>query len=200
MWNEKFDRPDHLYGTEPNDFLKGSFDWIPKPGKVISLGEGEGRNAVFLAQMGYEVFAVDSSSVGLDKTRKLALEKGVQVFTEEADLKSFDLGIGKWDGVVMIFCHLPSSLRVPLWNRISKSLKRGGVLLIELYSPQQLDATRAGRSIGGPKDLDLMVTVDEICTAFPAAEFKVLRAVDRDIHEGIGHRGPSHTVQVLARL
>ncbi|MBN8540813.1 MAG: class I SAM-dependent methyltransferase [Deltaproteobacteria bacterium] len=200
MWNEKFDRPDHLYGTEPNDFLKGSFDWIPKPGKVISLGEGEGRNAVFLAQMGYEVFAVDSSSVGLEKTRKLALEKGVQVFTEEADLKSFDLGTGKWDGVVMIFCHLPSSLRVPLWNRISKSLKRGGVLLIELYSPQQLDATRAGRSIGGPKDLDLMVTVDEIRTAFPAAEFKVLRAVDRDIHEGIGHRGPSHTVQVLARL
>jgi SAM-dependent methyltransferase len=200
MWNEKFDRPDHLYGTEPNDFLKGSFDWIPKPGKVISLGEGEGRNAVFLAQMGYEVFAVDSSSVGLEKTRKLALEKGVQVFTEEADLKSFDLGTGKWDGVIMIFCHLPSSLRVPLWNRISKSLKRGGVLLIELYSPQQLDATRAGRSIGGPKDLDLMVTVDEIRTAFPAAEFKVLRAVDRDIHEGIGHRGPSHTVQVLARL
>jgi SAM-dependent methyltransferase len=200
MWNEKFDRPDHLYGTEPNDFLKGSFDWIPKPGKVISLGEGEGRNAAFLAQMGYDVLAIDSSSVGLEKTRKLSLAKGVQVLTEEGDLKSFDLGTEKWDGVVMIFCHLPSSLRLPLWNRISKSLKKGGVLLMELYSPKQLEATREGRSIGGPKDLDLMVTVDEIRSAFPTAEFKILREVDRDIHEGIGHRGPSHTVQVLARL
>jgi len=200
MWNKKFDRPDHLYGTEPNDFLKGSFDWIPKPGKVISLGEGEGRNAVFLAQMGYEVLAVDSSSVGLEKTRKLALEKGVQVSTEEADLTSFDLGDEKWDGVVMIFCHLPSIQRVSLWSRISKSMKKNGVLLIELYSPAQLEATREGRSIGGPKDLDLMVTVEEIRRAFPKAEFKILREVDRDIHEGIGHRGPSHTVQVLARL
>ena len=200
MWNKKFDRPDHLYGTEPNDFLKGSFDWIPKPGKVISLGEGEGRNAVFLAQMGYEVLAVDSSSVGLEKTRKLALDKGVRVSTEEADLTSYNLGDEKWDGVVMIFCHLPSSQRVPLWSRISKSMKKSGVLLMELYSPAQLEATREGRSIGGPKDLDLMVTVEEIRRAFPTAEFKILREVDRDIHEGIGHRGPSHTVQVLARL
>lgn len=200
MWNEKFDRPDHLYGTEPNDFLKGSFDWIPKPGKVVSLGEGEGRNAVFLAQMGYEVLAVDSSSVGLEKTRKLSKSKNVHVSTEEADLKSFDLGTEKWEGVVMIFCHLPSALRAALWNRISKSVKKGGFILMELYSPKQLEATREGRSIGGPKDLDLIVTVEEIRSAFPTAEFKILREVDRDIHEGIGHRGPSHTVQVLARL
>jgi SAM-dependent methyltransferase len=200
MWNEKFDRPDHLYGTEPNDFLKGSFDWITKAGKVISLGEGEGRNAVFLAQMGYEVLAVDSSSVGLEKARKLSRSKNVQVATEEADLKSFDLGSKKWDGVVMIFCHLPSALRAPLWNRISNGLKPGGILLMELYSPKQLEATHEGRSIGGPKDLDLMVTVEEVRAAFPAAEFEIRREVDRDIHEGIGHRGPSHTVQVLARL
>lgn len=200
MWNEKFDRPDHLYGTEPNDFLKGSFDWIPKPGRVISLGEGEGRNAVFLAQMGYDVLAVDSSSVGLEKTRKFAAIKQVQVATKEADLSTFDLGQGIWDGVVMIFCHLPSALRGPLWKRIAASIKTGGVLLMELYSPKQLDATKEGRSIGGPKDLDLMITVDEIRSAFPNAEFKVLRDADRDIHEGIGHRGPSHTVQVLAKF
>ncbi len=200
MWNEKFDRPDHLYGIEPNDFLKGSFDWIPKPGKVISLGEGEGRNATFLAQMGYQVLAVDSSSVGLEKTLKLAASKNVEVATEMADLKVFDLGEAKWDGVVMIFCHLPSAIRGGLWKRIGASIKKGGVLLMELYSPQQLEATREGRSIGGPKDIDLMITVDEIRQAFPNAEFKVLRSVDRDIHEGIGHRGPSHTVQVLARF
>jgi SAM-dependent methyltransferase len=200
MWNEKFDRPDHLYGIEPNDFLKGSFDWIPKPGKVISLGEGEGRNATFLAQMGYEVLAVDSSSVGLEKARKLAASKNVQIATEEADLKTYDLGVEKWEGVVLIFCHLPSALRAPLWDRVSKCLKKGGFLLMEVYSPKQLEATREGRSIGGPKDLDLMVTVDEIRSAFPNAEFKILRETDRDIHEGIGHRGPSHTVQVLARF
>lgn len=200
MWNEKFDRPDHLYGIEPNDFLKGSFDWIPKPGKVISLGEGEGRNATFLAQMGYDVLAVDSSTVGLEKTLKLSTSKNVKVTTEVADLKVYDLGHAQWDGVVMIFCHLPSAIRDGLWKRIAASLKKGGVLLMELYSPQQLEATREGRSIGGPKDLDLMITVEEIRQAFPNAEFKILRAADRDIHEGIGHRGPSHTIQVLAKF
>lgn len=199
MWNEKFDRPDHLYGVEPNDFLRSSFDWISAKGRVISLGEGEGRNAVFLAKQGYAVTALDSSSVGLEKTKRWASQQNVTVETRLADLSMSELGNREWDGVIVIFCHLPKDLRLDIWKKIERSLKPGGVLLMELYTPRQLEATKAGRSIGGPKDLDLLVTEDEIRKSFPEMEFKILREVDRDIKEGVGHEGPSHTVQVLGR-
>lgn len=199
MWNEKFDRPDHLYGVEPNDFLRESSDGLPANGRVISLGEGEGRNATFLAQKGFAVTALDSSSVGLEKTKRLAETSGVSVETKLADLATCDLGDGAWDGVVVIFCHLPRALRQEVWSKIATSLRPGGVLLMELYTPKQLEATKAGRSVGGPKDLDLLVTADEVRKAFPQMEFQVLREVERDIHEGEGHKGPSHTVQVLGK-
>jgi 2-polyprenyl-3-methyl-5-hydroxy-6-metoxy-1,4-benzoquinol methylase len=199
MWDEKFDRPDHLYGVEPNDFLRACADQFPAKGRVISLGEGEGRNAVFLAKQGYAVTALDSSSVGLEKTKRLAKANGVDVETKLSDLSVCEVGNSEWDGVVVVFCHLPSALRSQVWQKIAKSLKPGGVLVMELYTPKQLEATKAGRSIGGPKDLDLLVTVDELRNAFPSLEFRVLREVEREIQEGEGHRGPSHTVQVLGK-
>ncbi len=200
MWNEKFDRPDHLYGVEPNDFLRSCYDAISAKGRVISLGEGEGRNAVFLATRGYAVTALDSSSVGLEKTKKFAESRGVRVETRLADLSKCEVGDREWDGVIVVFCHLPSALRAEVWSKISRSLKPGGALVMELYTPKQLEATKAGRSVGGPKDLDLMVTADEVKRAFPEMSFQILREVEREMHEGDGHRGLSHTVQVLGTL
>lgn len=126
MWDERYSAQEYAYGTNPNKFLEANVSSIPK-GKVLSLAEGEGRNAVFLAKQGYSVTAVDASLVGLNKARKLAEDNGVVVEFIHTDLAEYDLGENKWDGIVSIFCPLPSSIRKQLHKKVEAALKRNGV-------------------------------------------------------------------------
>ena len=130
MWDERYSAEEYAYGTNPNNFLEANVSSIPK-GKVLSLAEGEGRNAVFLAKQGYSVTAVDSFLVGLNKARKFAGENGVIVEFIHTDLAEYDLGENKWDGIVSIFCPLPSSIRKQLHKKVEAALKRDGVFLLE---------------------------------------------------------------------
>ena len=120
MWDERFSEPGFAYGTEPNDFLASVADRIPM-GRVLSLAEGEGRNAVFLAGLGYEVTAVDSSRVGLAKAEGLAAERGVTIATVNADLADFEIEPGVWQGIISIFCHLPPVVRAAVHERCNSS-------------------------------------------------------------------------------
>jgi 2-polyprenyl-3-methyl-5-hydroxy-6-metoxy-1,4-benzoquinol methylase len=106
VWDERYSADEYVYGTSPNEFLVEKVSCIPK-GKVLSLAEGEGRNAVFLAREGYSVTAVDASLVGLNKARELAEKNDVVVEFIHTDLADYDLGEDKWDGIVSIFCPLP---------------------------------------------------------------------------------------------
>ena len=102
MWDQRYSTEEFAYGTKPNEFLEANVSHLPK-GRVLSLAEGEGRNAVFLAKQGYEVTAVDSSLVGLNKAQKFAADEGVIIDFVHADLAEFDLGQNKWDGIISIF-------------------------------------------------------------------------------------------------
>lgn len=134
MWDERYSEAQYAYGKEPNDFLAENYNALPI-GKVLSLAEGEGRNAVFLAKKGYEVTAVDSSEVGLKKAEKLANEHGVKIDLVQADLANYDIGENKWDGIVSIFCPLPAAVRTNVYRKSVKGLKSGGVFLLEAYTP-----------------------------------------------------------------
>jgi SAM-dependent methyltransferase len=113
MWDERYSQEGFVYGTEPNEFLAAVAGRIPA-GPVLSLGEGEGRNAAYLASLGHRVVAVDQSEVGLAKARALAADRGLTIETVRADLATFPIEPGAWAGIVSIFCHLPRSIRVPL--------------------------------------------------------------------------------------
>ncbi|MEJ2457472.1 MAG: class I SAM-dependent methyltransferase [Novosphingobium sp.] len=106
MWDERFSEPGYAYGTEPNDFLKERVADL-KRGRCLCLAEGQGRNAVWLAQQGFDVTAMDQSPAGLEKARELAESRGVTIATQVGDLVDFDLGEGVWDSIVSIFVHLP---------------------------------------------------------------------------------------------
>ncbi len=142
-WDERYAQEGYLYGTEPNGFLKENFRQIPK-GKILFLAEGEGRNAVFLARQGYEVTAMDSSAVAMEKAGRLAQKNDVSITTFVTGLEDFDLGTEQWDGIVSIFCHLPPPLRKNVHARIVKALKKGDVLLAEAYTPDQLKYKTGG--------------------------------------------------------
>jgi SAM-dependent methyltransferase len=193
-WDQRYAGEAFMYGTAPNDFLQERVGALPPGGRVLCLAEGEGRNAVFLAQRGFQVTGVDSSRVGLEKAQRLARERGVSLETIVADLRDFELGEARWDAIVSIWCHLPPDLRAGLHPRLLAALAPGGVLLLEHYHPRQLEYRT-----GGPPDATLLVTRDELQRDF--ASLKVLHAFEgeREIHEGTGHAGRSFVTQFLAR-
>lgn len=193
MWNERYSAPEYIYGTEPNDFLREQVSALPPGGRLLCLAEGEGRNAVFLAGQGFAVTAVDLSEVGLAKAAALATQRGVQIDIVHADLAAFDLGQERWDGIISIFCHLPSAVRQPLYARLAAALRPGGVLLLESYTPRQL-----AFGTGGPRDVDMLIDVDTLSRELPGLHFDLLQEVEREIVEGTFHTGMAAVVQAVA--
>lgn len=193
LWNDRFSEPGYAYGTQPNDFLTEVSHKIDGT-NVLSVGEGEGRNAVYLAGQGFAVTAIDSASVGLRKAEALAYESGVSIQTIVSDLADYDPRFGVWDGIVSIFCHLPSTIRINLHKKLVDSLKPGGVLILEAYTPAQLDY-----KTGGPKQLDFFMTLEGLQSELSGLTFEIAREVEREIHEGRYHNGQSAVVQLLAR-
>lgn len=193
LWDERFSAEDYTYGIEPNDLVRAEAGRIP-PGRVLCLAEGEGRNAVFLAGLGYQVTAVDFSSVGLRKAERLARDRDVRIECLEADLAAFDLGSSTWSGIVSIWAHTPPAVRKRVHAAIPLALRPGGVVILEAYRPKQLEL-----GTGGPKDVTLLPTLGELETELAGLELLIARETDREIHEGRAHSGPSATVQIVGR-
>lgn len=193
MWDKRYSGDGFAYGTEPNDFLVSMIDSLP-PGKVLCLGEGEGRNAAWLAKQGRTVTAVDLSSVGLEKAKRLAGAMGVEITTVQADLAEFEIGKERWDAVVSVFCHLPAGLRRDVHQRCTEGLRPGGVMLLEAFTPGQL-----AFGTGGPGNVAMMMDAETLQAELTPLEFVHLWEGERDIHEGAFHDGRSAVVQVLAR-
>jgi SAM-dependent methyltransferase len=195
MWDQRYGQPGFAYGTEPNEFLAANAErWIPPNGAVLSLAEGEGRNAVFLAKLGFRVTGVDGSRVGLEKAQKLASERGVHIDTVVSDLNAYDLGTARWDGIVSIWCHMPTAERAKLHRAVVAALKPGGALLLEAYTPKQLEYTT-----GGPKTTDLLMTIAAVREELAGLELVVGEEKLREVHEGTFHDGTSAVLQVVAR-
>ncbi len=192
-WDARYAKDGYTYGTAPNTFLTSVVHLLP-PGRVLSLGEGEGRNATFLAARGWTVHCVDASTVGLEKARRLAAERQVTVTTEVADLRSYAMGRDAWDAIVSIFCHLPSDVRRLLHRHIVDGLRPSGVLVLEAYTPRQL-AYRTG----GPPVADLLVSLDELRCDLDGLDLVIAREIERDVLEGRLHVGRSAVVQLVGR-
>lgn len=191
-WNERYAGDDYFYGTEPNEFLVVQAHHVPKGGNVLCVADGEGRNGVWLAQHGYNVTSVDFSSVALQKTQNLASRMGVSIKTIEADIRQFEFENNPYDGIVAIYAHFPEDFRPELYARYRSSLKPGGCLILEGFSPEQLRYDS-----GGPKDLRLMYTFDEIKSVFADWNIHVLQQTTIHLDESDHHRGPAAVVRAV---
>lgn len=193
-WNRSYAQDGYKYGTLPNDFLRDHVSALRPGGRLLSLGEGEGRNATFLAAQGFDVVAVDASAVGLAKAEQLAQERGVRITTVLADIEQYALGLNAWDGVVSIWCHLPPALRARVHRELPRALRPGGVLLLEAYTPAQLEF-----GTGGPQSLELLPTLAQLRGELEGLEFEFAVERERVVNEGLAHRGRSAVVHVIAR-
>ena len=192
MWNQRYGSDGFAYGTEPNSFLAENAKLLTGP--VLSLAEGEGRNAVFLASLGLDVLGVDGSEVGLAKAQRLADSKGVQIKTEVADLATYEPPVNCYGSVVSVSAHLPSDVRRRLYRLVEQSLKPGGIILLEAYSKSQLS-----RNTGGPKDPDMLMTVADIEKEFPNCQVILCHEIEREVVEGEFHTGLASVVQFIGK-
>lgn len=192
MWNEVYSCDDYYYGTAPNDFLAANIDRLE--GRVLSLAEGEGRNAVFMAEHGLDVWAVDGSAVGLEKALALAACRNVSFSTEVVDLNSFIPPAHSIQGAISIFAHLPGAARRQLHQRVEQALTPGGIFLLEGYSQAQLP-----RDTGGPKNPDMLFSLDELLKDFTDSDMLLGQEIDREVLEGRGHTGVASVVQLIMR-
>ncbi|MBI1203194.1 MAG: methyltransferase domain-containing protein [Rhodopseudomonas sp.] len=194
-WQQRFSEPGYLFGTAPNGFLKSCAPLLPKGGKALAIADGEGRNGVFLAEQGLDVLSLDFSPVAQDKTRKLARERGVTLRVEQADITDWTWPDAEFDVVAGIFFQFATPAeREKIFAGIKKTLKPGGLLLIEGYGPKQLDY-----KTGGPSKLENLYTRDLLQQAF--ADFASLDIKEHDsvIEEGAGHGGMSALVDLIGR-
>ena len=191
FWDTRYQGEDYAYGTEPNDFIRAETHRLP-PGRVLCLAEGEGRNAVFLAGLGYEVTAVDFSATGLAKAERLARTRGVSLELVHVDLADYVPPENTFTGVVSVFAHLPATVRRRVHSLAARSLKVGGCLLLEAYAPRQI-----GLGSGGPKDPALLASLDELADELNTLDLVVRREVEREVHEGTLHTGRAATIQIV---
>lgn len=192
-WERKYSGDDFVYGRAPNLFLvEHAFDFIRPGGRALSLGEGEGRNAVWMAKQGWEVTAVDYSRAAIGKLERYAREAGVEIEAHCLDVLDFECGRQIWDALVLLHLHLPPKSRRELHRRAYEALRPGGVLILEALRPEQLQ-----RSSSGPDREELLYSVDDLREDFEGMEILLMEEEDRLIEAG-EHRGITSVVSLIA--
>ncbi len=191
-WDERYRVAGFAYGSDPNDFLREVRPRLTAGGTVLCLAEGEGRNAVYLAEQGFKVTAIDSSAVGLEKANALAKERGVAIHTVHADLKDFVIEPAAFDAVVLIWCHMPQPMRSNVHRASVAALRPNGAFVLESYTPRQLEL-----KTGGPPNVELLQRLDDLRPDLSSLRLDIAHELERTVNEGRLHRGTSAVVQVF---
>ena len=191
MWDNRYDTEEYVYGIEPNQFLKSVLDSL-EPGSILFPAEGEGRNAVYAAELGWDVDATDLSKVGKEKALKLAADRGVEINYEVADVTQFETD-SEYDVIAFIFLHLPKDKMKEVLNAHAGFLKPGGKLVIEVFNPGQLQ-----NSSGGPKNEELLYTLEELKEMLSEMNLEYAEEVVFELSEGPYHTGEASTCRVIA--
>ena len=194
-WNRRFSAPEYIFGTAPNAFLASKRALLRPGQRALCVADGEGRNSVWLAEQGLEVTAFDVSPVGVEKARRLAAERGVSVRHEVAGVYDFAWPEAAYDVVAAIFVQFADpAMRAFMFERMARALKPGGLLLLEGYTPKQLEYRT-----GGPSRLENLYTASLLLDAFPGFEILQLEEYDTLVAEGTQHCGRSALIDLAAR-
>lgn len=191
FWDNRYSSEDFVYGTEPNEFFKSEINRI-SPGRLLALAEGEGRNGVYAASLGWVVDSVDFSSVAKEKALKLASERNTSVNYFVSDLADFEPAEETYDAVSMIFMHLDPLLSGIVHKRAVSALKSGGRIILEVYAKEQL-----GKESGGPQNLDMLYSVEDIKHNFK--ELKIITLEKETVHltESRYHSGEAVVIRFV---
>ena len=194
-WNARFSVSEYIFGTEPNAFLASQKSLLPKRGRALAVADGEGRNGVWLAEQGLDVLSIDFSPAAQDKARALARMRGVTITTETVDVTTWTWPANTFEVVVIIFTQFTTPAeRDEMFAGIRRALKPDGLLLLEGYTPKQLEY-----GTGGPKQIEHMYTRKLLEDAFAGFHNVIIREYETEMREGSAHGGRSALIDFIGR-
>lgn len=192
LWDNRYKSEEFIYGLEPNLFLASYLKEI-KPGKILLPGDGEGRNSVYAAKLGWNVTAFDYSESAQEKAVRLAVLNNVDINYYTIDVESFGL-TEKYDLIAIIYLHLPPTLRSDFHKKLNAFLNPGGRIILECFSKEQL-----GNKSGGPKNEKLLYSLEDIKSDFSDYHIEMLEKTETDLNEGPLHQGDASVIRLIAQ-
>lgn len=197
FWDERYAQVEYVYGTEPNVFFKEILLTLPL-GKLMLPAEGEGRNATFAAENGWEVSAFDISAEGKRKALELAHQNQVEIDYQIANVKEVDYRPYSFDALALIYTHFPEEKRREYHRKLASFLKTGGTLIIEGFSKNHSDFQTIDPAVGGPKDPTMLYDINELKADFPDFTFQAAFESIVELSEGEYHVGKSSVIRIIA--
>lgn len=190
FWNERYAKEEFIYGTQPNVFIKEQLNKLHS-GKILFPAEGEGRNAVHAATQGWGVVAFDISEKGREKALGLAKKNCVYIDYQHTDVLDFQSDI-KFDAICLCYAHFPAEIRKQVHHHLMQFLRPGGIVIFEGFAKAQL-----GKPSGGPKNLEMLFSLEEIKVEFPQLGFEVLKEETIELLEGNFHKGKAEVIRFV---
>lgn len=197
-WNQRYSEEGYAYGHEPNLFFKQSISLFPNGGRILFVAEGEGRNAVYAASLGFQAVAFDISEAGKIKAENWMRQNNTRIEYHISDLNDFDFGRAQWDGIVFVYSHFPKGLQSVAIDKSIMGLKTGGVFLMECFSENHLEY-RPLSNVGGPADKALLYDPEWVKDKFQNFEVKHFAEEIIELNEGKYHQGRGAVVRAIFR-
>ncbi|NIK73584.1 cyclopropane fatty-acyl-phospholipid synthase-like methyltransferase [Thermonema lapsum] len=198
FWNERYRSEAYVYGEKPNEYLKESLTRFT-PGKILFPAEGEGRNAVYAAQLGWHVFAFDQSIEGKKKALKLADKHKVNIHYDVCEFEEASYPPNEFDAIALIFAHFPADKKEAYHQKLLKWLKPRGVIILEAFSKKHIQFNSVNEKVGGPRDIGMLYSAEELKTWFKDLEFIELYETETELNEGLFHVGRGAVVRCIAK-
>ncbi|BFM41502.1 class I SAM-dependent methyltransferase [Flavobacterium sp. CFS9] len=197
-WNDRYSAEEFAYGTAPNNYLKESLE-KQDIGTILFPAEGEGRNAVFAAKLGWKVSAFDISSEGKNKALKLAKSENVILDYQVGELETLKYQPEQFDAIALIYAHFPAEIKSSIHKTLDQYLRKGGFIIFEAFSKKHLEYLAINDKVGGPKDIASLFSIEEIQSDFPNYEIITPEEKEIELNEGLFHNGKGSVIRFIGK-
>lgn len=197
-WNERYSTEAFAYGEQPNNFLKEQLS-ILAVGKMLFPAEGEGRNAVFAAKLGWNVSAFDISIEGKNKAMKLAEMNQVSIDYQVGELQKLAYQPEQFDAIALIYAHFPADIKSAYHKTLDKYLCKGGIIIFEAFSKKHPEYIAKNEKVGGPKEEAMLFSKEEIKADFENYEIIILEETEIELNEGLFHNGLGSVIRFVGK-
>ena len=197
-WNERYSKEAYAYGEHPNNYLKAQLEKLPV-GNILFAAEGEGRNAVYAAELGWMVTAFDISMEGKNKAMRLAEKHKVTINYLVGEMEKMNFKPGQFDVIVLIYAHFPAEIKSSIHLQLDNYLRKGGTIIFEAFSKNHLTYNSKNPKVGGPKEIDVLFSIEEVRADFAGYEVEELVEKEIELNEGVFHNGLGSVVRFVGK-
>ncbi|TRX35098.1 class I SAM-dependent methyltransferase [Flavobacterium sp. ZT3R18] len=197
-WNDRYSNEEFAYGEQPNNYLKEQLEKLTV-GTILFPAEGEGRNAIFAAKLGWTVSAFDISIEGKNKAFQLAETNHVTIDYQVGELHTLDYRTEQFDAIALIYAHFPADIKFHYHKTLDKYLQKNGIVIFEAFSKKHIDYISKNEKVGGPKDTESLFSIDEIKSDFSNYEIIELTEKEIELNEGLFHNGKGSVIRFVGR-